>query len=122
MILRDMWGWKEILYLFMFVFVIVLVIVEFFFYKYILEMIGNLLYVGVLMGFIMVVIFIIVVYFFCIKRYKFLWKDIGIWKFLWKDFLWIVGVVIFLIVVSIVVLVIMEKMGIFFENSKMEMV
>ena len=28
MILRDMWGWKEILYLFMFVFVIVPVTVE----------------------------------------------------------------------------------------------
>ena len=28
MTLRDMWGWKEILYLFMFVFVIVLVTVE----------------------------------------------------------------------------------------------
>ncbi|HDR8534851.1 TPA: CPBP family intramembrane metalloprotease, partial [Bacillus cereus] len=36
MTLRDMWGWKEILYLFMFVFVIVLVTVESLFYKYIL--------------------------------------------------------------------------------------
>lgn len=112
MTLRHMWGWKEVLYLFMFVFVIVPVTVESLFYKYILEVIGNSLYAGVLMGFIMAVIFTTVVYLFCIKRYKLSWKDI----------LWTVGAVIFLIVASIAVLVIMEKMGISFENSKTETV
>ncbi|AOY14224.1 CAAX protease [Bacillus sp. ABP14] len=112
MTLRYMWGWKEVLYLFMFVFVIVPVTVESLFYKYILEVIGNSLYAGVLMGFIMAVIFTTVVYLFCIKRYKLSWKDI----------LWTVGAVIFLIVASIAVLVIMEKMGISFENSKTETV
>ncbi len=68
MTLRDMWGWKEILYLFMFVFVIVPVTVESLFYKYILEIIGNSLYAGVLMGFIMAVIFTTVVYLFLYQK------------------------------------------------------
>ncbi|PHF26339.1 CPBP family intramembrane metalloprotease [Bacillus wiedmannii] len=122
MILKNMWGWKEILYLFVFVFIIVPVTVESLFYNYALKIIGNSLYAGVLMGFIMAVIFTTVVYFFCIKRYKLSWRDIGIRKLSWKDFLWTFGAVIFLIVVSIAVLMIMEKMGISFENSKTETV
>ncbi|PEU77992.1 CPBP family intramembrane metalloprotease [Bacillus cereus] len=122
MILKSMWGWKEILYLFMFVFIIVPVTVESLFYDYALEIIGNALYAGVLMGFIMAVIFTTVVYLFCIKRYKLSWKDIGIRKLSWRDFLWTVVALIFLIIVSIAVLMIMEKMGISFENSKTETV
>ena len=122
MILKNMWGWKEILYLLVFVFLIVPVTVESLFYNYALKIIGNSLYAGVLMGFIMAVIFTTVVYFFCIKRYKLSWRDIGIRKLSWKDFLWTFGAVIFLIVVSIAVLMIMEKMGISFENSKTETV
>lgn len=121
-ILKSMWGWKEILYLFVFVFIIVPVTVESLFYDYALKIIGNSLYAGVLMGFIMAVIFTTVVYLFCIKRYKLSWRDIGIRKLSWKDFLWTFGAVIFLIVVSIAVLMIMEKMGISFENSKTETV
>lgn len=64
MTLRYMWGWKEILYLFMFVFIIVPVTVESLFYDYALKIIGNSLYAGVLMGFIMAVIFTTVVYLF----------------------------------------------------------
>ncbi|PGO23608.1 CPBP family intramembrane metalloprotease [Bacillus cereus] len=122
MTLRYMWGWKEILYLFMFVFIIVPVTVESLFYEYALKIIGNSLYAGVLMGLIMAVIFTFAVYLFCIKRYKLSWKDIGIRKLSWKDFLWTVVVVIFLIIVSVAVLMIMEKMGISFENSKTETV
>ncbi|MGH1260078.1 MULTISPECIES: lysostaphin resistance A-like protein [Bacillus] len=122
MILKSMWGWKEILYLFVFVFFIVPVTVESLFYDYALKVIGNALYAGVLMGFIMAVIFTTVVYLFCIKRYKLSWKDIGIWKLSWRDFLWTVVALIFLIIVSITVLMIMEKMGISFENSKTETV
>lgn len=122
MTLRHMWGWKEVLYLFVFVFIIVPVTVESLFYDYALKIIGNSLYAGVLMGFIMAVIFTTVVYLFCIKRYKLSWKDIGIQKLSWKDLLWTVGAVIFLIVASIAVLMIMEKMGISFENSKTETV
>lgn len=122
MILKSMWGWKEILYLFMFVFIIVPVTVESLFYDYALKVIGNALYAGVLMGFIMAVIFTTVVYLFCIKRYKLSWKDIGIRKLSWRDFLWTVVALIFLIIVSIAVLMIMEKMGISFENSKTETV
>lgn len=109
----------------MFVFIIVPITVESLFYDYALKIIGNSLYAGVLMGFIMAVIFTTVVYLFCIKRYKLSRKDIGIRKLSWKDLLWTVGAVIFLIVASIAVLVIMEKMekmGISFENSKMETV
>lgn len=122
MILKSMWGWKEILYLFVFVFFIVPVTVESLFYDYALKLIGNVLYAGVLMGFIMAVIFTTVVYLFCIKRYKLSWKDIGIRKLSWSDFLWTVVALIFLIIVSIAVLMIMEKMGISFENSKTETV
>ncbi|MGG0706405.1 CPBP family intramembrane glutamic endopeptidase [Bacillus paramobilis] len=122
MILKSMWGWKEILYLFMFVFIIVPVTVESLFYDYALEIIGNALYAGVLMGFIMAVIFTTVVSLFCIKRYKLSWKDIGIRKLSWRDFLWTVVALIFLIIVSIAVLMIMEKMGISFENNKTETV
>lgn len=120
MILKSMWGWKEILYLFMFVFIIVPVTVESLFYDYALQVIGNALYAGVLMGFIMAVIFTTVVYLFCIKRYKLSWKDIGIRKLSWRNFLWTVVALIFLIIVSIAILMIMEKMGISFENSKTE--
>ena len=56
------------------------------------------------------------------KRYQLSWKDIGIRKLSWKDFLWTVIALITLIVVSIAVLMIMEKMGISFENSKTETV
>ncbi|OQR54967.1 CPBP family intramembrane glutamic endopeptidase [Bacillus sp. CDB3] len=122
MTLKYMWGWKEILYLFMFVFIIVPVTVESLFYDYALKIIGNSLYAGVLMGLIMAVIFTFLVYLFCIKRYKLSWKDIGIRKLSWKDFLWTVVVGIFLIIVSVAVLMIMEKMGISFENSKTETV
>ncbi|OJE52576.1 CAAX protease [Bacillus luti] len=122
MILKRMWGWKEVLYLFMFVFIIVPVTVESLFYDHALKIIGNSLYAGVLMGFIMSVIFTTVVYLFCIKRYQLSWKDIGIRKLSWKDFLWTVIAFITLIVVSIAVLMIMEKMGISFENSKTETV
>jgi hypothetical protein len=122
MILKSMWGWKEILYLFVFVFIIVPVSVESLFYDYALKIIGNSLYAGVLMGFIMAVIFTTVVYLFCIKRYNLSWKDIGIRKLSWRDFLWTVVALIFLIIVSIAVLMIMEKMGISFENSKTETV
>nr|EEK69360.1 CAAX amino terminal protease [Bacillus wiedmannii] len=122
MIFKSMWGWKEILYLFVFVFFIVPVTVESLFYDYALKVIGNALYAGVLMGFIMAVIFTTVVYLFCIKRYKLSWKDIGIRKLSWRDFLWTVVALIFLIIVSITVLMIMEKMGISFENSKTETV
>ena len=73
------------------------------------------------MGFIMAVIFTTVVYLFVSKDIN-SWKDIGIRKLSWKDLLWTVGAVIFLIVASIAVLVIMEKMGISFENSKTETV
>jgi len=120
MTLRHMWGWKEILYLFMFVFIIVPVTVESLFYDYALQVIGNALYAGVLMGFIMAVIFTTVVYLFCIKRYKLSWKDIGIRKLSWRNFLWTVVALIFLIIVSIAILMMMEKMGISFENSKTE--
>lgn len=120
MILKSIWGWKEILYLFMFVFIIVPVTVESLFYDYALQVIGNALYAGVLMGFIMAVIFTTVVYLFCIKRYKLSWKDIGIRKLSWRNFLWTVVALIFLIIVSIAILMIMEKMGISFENSKTE--
>ncbi|HDR7514724.1 type II CAAX endopeptidase family protein [Bacillus mobilis] len=120
MILKSMWGWKEILYLFMFVFIIVPVTVESLFYDYALQVIGNALYAGVLMGFIMAVIFTTVVYLFCIKRYKLSWKDIGIRKLSWRNFLWTVVALIFLIIVSIAILMMMEKMGISFENSKTE--
>ena len=122
MTLKYMWGWKEILYLFVFVFLIVPVMVESLFYDYALKIIGNSLYAGVLMGLIMAVIFTFLVYLFCIKRYNLSWKDIGIRKLSWKDFLWTVVVVIFLIIVSAAVLMIMEKMGISFENSKTETV
>ncbi|MGE6503860.1 CPBP family intramembrane glutamic endopeptidase [Bacillus wiedmannii] len=122
MILKNMWGWKEILYLLVFVFLIVPVTVESLFYNYALKIIGNSLYAGVLMGFIMAVIFTTVVYLFCIKRYQLSWKDIGIRKLSWKDFLWTVIALITLIVVSVAVLMIMEKMGISFENSKTETV
>ena len=57
-----MWGWKEILYLLVFVFLIVPVTVESLLYEYALKIIGNSLYAGVLMGFIMAVIFTTVVY------------------------------------------------------------
>lgn len=122
MTLKYMWGWKEILYLFVFVFLIVPVMVESLFYDYALKIIGNSLYAGVLMGLIMAVIFTFVVYLFCIKRYKLSWKDIGIRKLSWKDFLWTFVAVISLIVVSIGVLMIMEKMGISFDNSKTDTV
>lgn len=122
MISKCMWGWKEILYLLVFVFLIVPVTVESLFYKYALKIIGNSLCAGVLMGFIMAVIFTTVVYLFCIKRYELSWKDIGIRKLLWKEFLWTVIALIALIVVSISVLMIMEKVGISFENSKTETV
>lgn len=59
-----MWGWKEILYLLVFVFLIVPVTVESLLYEYALKIIGNSLYAGVLMGFIMAVIFTTVVYLF----------------------------------------------------------
>jgi len=85
--LKNMWGWKEILYLLVFVFLIVPVTVESLFYNYALKVIGNALYAGVLMGFIMAVIFTTVVSLFCIKRYQLSWKDIGIRKLSWKDFL-----------------------------------
>ncbi|AEW53799.1 CAAX amino terminal protease family protein [Bacillus cereus F837/76] len=98
MTLRHMWGWKEILYLLVFVFLIVPITVESLFYEYALKIIGNSLYAGVLMGFIMAVIFTTVVYLFCIRRYKLSWKDIGIRKLSWKNLLWTVGAVIFLIV------------------------
>ncbi|MES5925097.1 type II CAAX endopeptidase family protein [Bacillus cereus group sp. MG9] len=120
MTLRNMWGWKEILYLFVFVFMIVPVTIESLFYDYALKILGNSLYAGVLMGLIMAVIFTFVVYLFCIKRYKLSWKDIGIRKLSWKDLLWTFVAVISLIVVSIGVLMIMEKLGISFENSKTE--
>lgn len=120
MTLKCMWGWKEILYLFVFVFLIVPVMVESLFYDYALKILGNSLYAGVLMGLIMAVIFTFVVYLFCIKRYKLSWKDIGIWKLSWKNLLWTFVAVISLIVVSIGVLMIMEKLGISFENSKTE--
>ncbi|WP_283749446.1 CPBP family intramembrane glutamic endopeptidase [Bacillus mycoides] len=120
MTLRNMWGWKEILYLFVFVFMIVPVTIESLFYDYALKILGNSLYAGVLMGLIMAVIFTFVVYLFCIKRYKLSWKDIGIWKLSWKNLLWTFVAVISLIVVSIGVLMIMEKLGISFENSKTE--
>ncbi|MEK4740770.1 MULTISPECIES: CPBP family intramembrane glutamic endopeptidase [unclassified Bacillus (in: firmicutes)] len=120
MTLRYMWGWEEILYLFGFVFIIVPVTVESLFYDYALKILGNSLYAGVLMGLIMAVIFTFVVYLFCIKRYKLSWKDIGIRKLSWKDLLWTFVAVISLIVVSIGVLMIMEKLGISFENSKTE--
>ncbi|MED1269454.1 type II CAAX endopeptidase family protein [Bacillus mycoides] len=120
MTLRYMWGWKEILYLFVFVFMIVPVTIESLFYDYALKILGNSLYAGVLMGLIMAVIFTFVVYLFCIKRYKLSWKDIGIRKLSWKDLLWTFVAVISLIVVSIGVLMIMEKLGISFENSKTE--
>jgi uncharacterized protein len=120
MTLKCMWGWKEILYLFVFVFLIVPVMVESLFYDYALKIIGNSLYAGVLMGLIMAVIFTSVVYLFCIKRYKLSWKDIGIRKLSWKDLLWTFVAVISLIVVSVGVLMIMEKLGISFENSKTE--
>ncbi|MGE7884442.1 CPBP family intramembrane glutamic endopeptidase [Bacillus sp. NPDC094077] len=120
MTLKSMWGWKEILYLFVFVFLIVPVTVESLFYDYALKIIGNSLYTGVLMGLIMAAVFTFVVYLFCIKRYKLSWKDIGIRKLSWKDFLWTVIALILLIVVSVAVLMIMEKMDISFENSKTE--
>ncbi len=106
----------------MFVFIIVPVAVESLFYDYSLKIIGNPLYAGVLMGFIMAVIFTTVVYLFCIKRYNLSWKDIGIRKLSWKDLLWTFVAVIFLILVSVAVLMIMEKVGISFENSKTETV
>lgn len=122
MISKCMWGWKEILYLLVFIFLIAPVTVESLFYEYALKIIGNSLYAGVLMGFIMAVMFTTIVYLFCIKRYELSWKDIGIRKLSWKDFLWTVIALIALIVVSIAVLMIMEKMGISFENSKTETV
>ncbi|PIE93580.1 CPBP family intramembrane metalloprotease [Bacillus fungorum] len=122
MILKSMWGWKEILYLFVFVFIIVPVTIEALFYDYALKIIGKSLYAGVLMGLIMAVIFTTVVYLFCIKRYNLSWKDIGVRKLSWKDLLWTFVAVIFLIVVSVAILMIMEKVGISFENSKTETV
>ena len=73
MTLKYMWGWKEILYLFVFVFIIVPVTIESIFYKYALNLLGNSLYAGVLMGFIMAVVFTFLVYVFCIKRYNLSW-------------------------------------------------
>ncbi|MES5895831.1 MULTISPECIES: type II CAAX endopeptidase family protein [Bacillus cereus group] len=118
MTLKYIWGWKEILYLFVFVFIIVPVTIESIFYKYALNLLGNSLYAGVLMGFIMAVVFTFLVYVFCIKRYNLSWADIGIRKLSWKGFLWTIVVLMSLMVMSIGVLIMMEEMGISFENSK----
>ena len=116
------WSWRELVSILVLVLVLVPFFIEFLLANYLLELFQDDLYSGTLVGFIMSVIFMLAIHLLVLKPRHLKWNEVGLHGFrvtYWKN---IIGWTSVLIIVSILILVVMDIVGIGYENSKTESV
>ncbi|WP_407407394.1 CPBP family intramembrane glutamic endopeptidase [Peribacillus sp.] len=116
------WSWRELVSILVLVLVLVPFFIEFLLANFLLELFHDDLYSGTLVGFIMSIIFMLAVYSLALQPKSLRWNEVGLRKFqrsYWKN---IIGWSFVLIVVSILILIVMDIVGIGYENSKTESV
>lgn len=108
----------------MLVLVLVLVpfFIEFLLANFLFDLFQNDLYSGTLIGFIMSITFMLAIYFIVLRPKHLKWNEVGFNRFqgsYWKN---IIGWTILLIVISILMIIVMDIVGVGTENSKTESV
>lgn len=116
------WSWKELVLITLLILVLVPFCIEFLLANYLLNLFQNKLYSGTLIGFIMSIVFMLAIYFIALKPKHLKWNEVGLNRFqksYWKN---IIGWSLVLIVVSILMLIVMDIVGVGYENNKTESV
>lgn len=113
-------SWKEFIQLLILVLVLVPIFIEYLLMNYLSESFQNDLYAGTLVGFIMSIIFMSGLYLIALKPKRLSWHDVGLNRFPLNYWGPIVGWTVVSIIVSILLVLVMELMGIGVENSKTE--
>lgn len=115
---KEMWNWKELIYVLTIVLVAVPIFVEYSLYQYLVNFFGNELHAGTMTGLIMSIIFMGALYFIVLKSNRQSWKTVGVQSFAPKHWKPIIVWTIVLIVVSVVLVIIMSEFGVGTDNSK----
>lgn len=115
---KEMWSWKELIYLLTVVLVAVPIFVEYSLYHYLVNFFGNELHAGTMTGLVMSSIFMAALYLIVLKPNGQSWKAVGVQGFSSGHWKRIVVWTIALIVVSIVLVIIMSEFGVGTDNSK----
>jgi len=117
---KDPWSVKELIIMVLLSFVLVPWLVEVKLYALLEKWLGNALYAGTLMGFVLSIVYMASLYFIALYPHKAGWSEVGLRSFprkYWRDILlWSVAV----LVLGTVMLLMMTLFGGGYENSKTE--
>lgn len=117
---QSPWSWKEFIQLLILVLVLVPIFVEYLLMNYLSVSFQNDLYAGTLVGFIMSIIFMSGLYLIALKPKRLSWHDVGLNRFPLKYWGPIAGWMVVSIIVSILLVLVMDLIGVGVENSKTE--
>lgn len=117
---KDPWSAKELITMVLLSFVLVPWLVEVKLYALLEKWLGNALYAGTLMGFVLSIVYMASLYFIALYPDKAGWSEVGLRSFprkYWRDILlWSVAV----LALGTVMLLLMTLLGGGYENSKTE--
>ncbi|MGE7602289.1 CPBP family intramembrane glutamic endopeptidase [Peribacillus sp. NPDC097675] len=116
------WSWRELVSILVLVLIVVPFFIEFLLANFLLNLFQNDLYSGTLVGFIMSIMFMLAIYFITLRPKGLKWNEVGLNRFPGSYGKNIIGWTILLIVVSILMIIVMDIMGVGVENSKTESV
>ncbi|MCE7792952.1 CPBP family intramembrane metalloprotease [Salipaludibacillus sp. CUR1] len=114
------WSWKEVSLLLIVTFIFVPVFIEYMLHGILYSVFQDSLYSGTLTGFVMAGVFMLALYLVALRPQRLSWKAVGIRPFhsgYWK---WIGIWTLLLIGASVIVLFMMERFNIGWENEKTE--
>ncbi|MDM5154915.1 type II CAAX endopeptidase family protein [Bacillus sp. DX1.1] len=114
------WSLKEFILMLILTFILVPFFLEYLFNEFFSNLFQNKLYTDTLTGLIMAIVFLLGVYHITLKPFQLTWKDIGLRSFTKRYWVSTIFWTITLIVLSVVVVIIMDVLGISYENSKTE--
>ncbi|UZW67803.1 CPBP family intramembrane metalloprotease [Priestia flexa] len=117
---KPIWSRRELTLLLGLVFIVIPVLIEYLFKKKLNAILQNDLYAGTLTGLLMVILFTLGVYVVALKPNHLSWKEVVLKAFPPRAWISIVWLTLLLIIISIMVVLAMELLGIGTSNKKTE--